>query len=410
MEKYGINLEKYAELIVKVGLNLQRGEELVISAPVESAELVRAVTAQGYNSGAKLVTVFYDDEVVARQTYINADTSVITDIPDFVKAGKKYIVDKKAVYLGIICDDPEIFDGVEPEKITARQRAVVKACPEYRKSLDNNETRWCLVAYPHEKWAKKVFPDTENYMQLLGEKIATSLWLDEQNTIELWKEQSQNLARRSQKLNEAKIKSFHYKNSLGTDFTVQMPKGYIFSGANEKGTLDGINFVANMPTQEVFSSPDYRTANGKLVASMPLVRNGVIIKDFYLVFKDGVVVEYNAKEGEQTLKEILDIDDGMKRLGEIALVDYDSPIRRSGVLYYETLFDENASCHFALGKSFSSCYTGGNAMSKEELLKVGLNDSLSHVDFMVGTKDLSITAELENGETMVIFANGKWAF
>ena len=193
MEKFGLNLEKYAELIIKVGLNLQSGEELVISAPVESADLVRAVTSMAYNSGAKLVTVFYDDEVVARQTYLNADSSVICDIPTYLKESKKYIVDSKAVYLGIICDDPEIFDGVEPEKITARQRAVVKACPEYRKSLDNNQTRWCLVAYPHEKWAKKVFPNKSNAMELLGEKIATSLWLDKENCLALWKEHANNL-------------------------------------------------------------------------------------------------------------------------------------------------------------------------------------------------------------------------
>ncbi len=410
MEKFGIDLEKYSELILKVGLNLQSGEELVISSPVEAVDLVREVTKKAYSLGAKLVTVFYDDEVVSRLTYQSVDTEIIEQIPEHIKTAKKYIVDKRAVYLGILCDDPEAFEGVDPAKITARQRAVVKACPEYRKSLDNNETRWCLVAYPHYKWASKVFPSADNPMQLLGEKIAQSLWLDKEDYLEKWANHATSLSRRSKILNEAKIKSFHYKNSLGTDFTIDMPKGYIFSGANEKGTLDGVEFVANMPTQEVFSSPDYRTANGKLVASLPLVRNGVIIKDFYLEFNNGVVVKYEAKEGEQTLKEILEIDEGMKRLGEIALVDYNSPIRQSGVLYLETLFDENASCHFALGKSFSSCYEGGSKMTKEELKKVGLNDSLSHVDFMVGTEDLTIEATCENGEVMLVFKDGKWAF
>lgn len=410
MEKFGLDLEKYSELILKIGLNIQVGEELVISAPVESVDLVRAVTSKAYQLGAKLVTVFYDDEVVAKSTYLNVSTEIIEQIPQHVISAKQYIVDKKAVYLGILCDDPEAFEGVEPSKITARQRAIVKACPEYRKSLDNNETRWCLVAYPHEKWAKKVFKNSENSMQLLGEKIAQSLWLDKDDCLKRWEEHARCLSRRSKILNEAKIKSFHYKNSIGTDFTIEMPKGYIFSGANEKGTLDGVEFVANMPTQEVFSSPNFRTANGTLVASLPLVRNGVIIKDFYLKFKDGVVVEYKAKEGEQTLKEILDIDQGMKSLGEIALVDYSSPIRQSNILYLETLFDENASCHFALGKSFSSCFSGGNKMSKEELLSVGLNDSLSHVDFMVGTKDLNIEATTESGEIITIFKDGKWAF
>lgn len=409
MEKFGIDLEKYSDLILKVGLNLQKGEELVISSPVEAVDLVREVTKKAYRYGAKLVTVFYEDEVVARETYLSVDKNLLEQIPEHTKSAKKYIVDKRAVYLGILCDDPEAFEGVDPSKITARQRAVVKACPEYRRSLDNNQTRWCLVAYPHPNWANKVF-ESQNSMTLLGEKIAQSLWLDKEDYLQRWSNHAESLSRRSKILNEAKIKKFHYKNSLGTDFTIGMPKGYIFSGANEKGTLDGVDFVANMPTQEVFSSPDYKTANGKLVASLPLVRNGVIIKDFYLEFKDGVVVNYKAKEGEQTLKEILEIDEGMKSLGEIALVDYDSPIRQSKVLYLETLFDENASCHFALGKSFSSCYEGGSKMTKEQLKEVGLNDSVSHVDFMVGTEDLTIEAECENGEKMLVFKDGKWAF
>lgn len=410
MEIYGIDLDRYSKVIIDIGLNLQVGEELVISAPIESAPLVRQVTKYAYKKGAKLVTVFYSDDIVSRETFLNVETDIIADIPLHVKSGKDYIVQKKAVYLGILCDDPTVFDGVDPLKIVARQKAIVKACPEYRKSLDTNSTRWCLVAFPNKKWADLVFGNKEDSITMLGEKIATAMWIDKENYLELWQEHTQKLKERSQFLNNAKIKSFTYKNSIGTNFTIDMPQDYIFSGANEKGNLDGVDFVANMPTQEVFSSPDFRTANGTLVSSMPLVVNGVIVDNFKFEFKNGEMVSYSAEKGLETLESILSIDDGMKRLGEIALVDYSSPIRQSGVLFYETLFDENASCHFALGKSFSSCYKNGNNTSEEELLKVGLNKSDSHVDFMVGTKDLSIIATTFSGEKIEIFKNGKWTF
>jgi len=410
MEKYGIDLNRYSEVIVEIGLNLQRGEELVISAPVESVPLVRAVTEYAYKKGAKLVTVFYSDDEVAKQTYLNVSLEQVEQIPTWLINTKDYVVDSKAVYLGIISEDPAVFNGVDPQKIVARQKAIVKACPRYRKSLDTNSTRWCLVAFPNENWAKVVFGKDERAIDKLGEKIATAMWIDKPNYLQLWQEHCKNLQNRSEILNKAKIKTFIYKNSLGTNFSIDMPDKYIFSGANEVGYLDGVNFVANMPTQEVFSSPDFRTANGKLVASMPLVRNGTIIDKFELEFKNGELVSYKAEQGEETLKSIVEMDKGMSRLGEIALVDYNSPIRQSNVLYYETLFDENASCHFALGRAFPACYENGNSMTEEELERVGLNKSSSHVDFMVGTKDLQIEAITHNGDRLIIFKDGKWTF
>ena len=410
MEKNGLDLEKYSLLIVKKGLNLQRGEELVISSPVEAVSLVRAVSKTAYLQGAKKVTVFYTDNILLKDRFTFENESTLTDVENWYVSAKNYIVEKKACYLGIISDDPSVFDGVNPKLIAERQKALTKACPKYRDSLDSNRTRWCLVAYPNIAWAKLVFPESDNAVEELGKRISQTLWLDRADYLERWDRHSDSLSSRSEILNKSKIVSFHYSSSNGTDFTVGMPKGYIFTGAREKGSADGVYFIANMPTQEVFSSPDYRTVNGKIVSTMPLVRNGVIIDGFYFVFKDGVVVDFGAKRGYETLKEILDADDGMKRLGEIALVGYDSPIRNTGVLFYETLFDENASCHFALGKSFSSCYTGGTDMTKEELLKVGLNDSVNHVDFMVGAKDLSITALCEDGSTLPVFENGDWLF
>ena len=208
-------------------------------------------------------------------------------------------------------------------------------------------------------------------------------------------------------MNEANIKSFRYKNSIGTDFRIGMPKGYIFTGAVEK-SRGGVDFTANLPTEEVFSSPDKNTAEGTLVAALPLVRNGVIIENFSLTFEKGRVVDFKAEKGYDTLKEIIETDEGSHRLGEIALIGYDSPIQNLKTLFYETLFDENASCHFALGRAFPTCLKGGEDMSDEELSAAGLNNSLEHVDFMVGTKDLSIVAATEDGREIEIFRNGNW--
>lgn len=409
MVKFGLDLEKYSKIAIKYGLNVQKGQEVVISSPVTAYEFVRVLVKTAYAEGSGKVTVFYDDEEVLKQNFINDKEEVLLNVPEYFKAQKKYIVDKKACYLGIISDNPSVFEGVDAKRIALRQKAVTKACPEYRASLDNNATRWCLVAYPCKEWADLAFNGSPDAMEKLGENISKAMWLDG-NAEEKWLNHVENLKRRSEFLNNAGIVKFRYKNSLGTDFEIKMPDKYIFSGANDVGSEDGVEFIANMPTQEVFSSPDMNSANGKLVASMPLVRNGVVIDKFYFVFKEGKVVEYSAEKGEDTLKEILEADEGMKRLGEIALVGYNSPIRQTGVLFYETLFDENASCHFALGKSFASSYKGGTKMSKEELKAVGLNDSVNHVDFMVGTSDLEITAELKNGKTIKIFENGNWTF
>lgn len=410
MVKYGIDLEKYAYITLKYGLNVQKGQEVVISSPVNCYEFVRVLTKKAYELSSGKVTVFYEDDEVLKQNFINDEQEASLDVPEWFKQTKKYIVDKKACYLGIISDNPSVFEGVDAKKIAARQKAVTKACPEYRASLDNNATRWCLIAYPCKEWADLAFNGSPDAMEKLGENIAKSIWLDRDDCEEKWKEHVASLKRRSEFLNKAGIVKFRYKNSLGTDFEIKMPDKYIFSGANDVGSKDGVEFIANMPTQEVFSSPDMNSANGKLAASLPLVRNGVVIEDFYFVFKEGKVVEFGAKKGEDTLREILNADEGMKRLGEIALVGYNSPIRQTGVLFYETLFDENASCHFALGKSFPSSYKGGTEMSKEELKAVGLNDSVNHVDFMVGTPDLEITAELSSGKVIKIFENGDWTF
>lgn len=404
-------LKKYAELLVGTGVNLQKGETLVVSSPIGAADLAEEIALCAYRKKAANVEMLWSDEKIARMGYRYRTKRSLSEVPEWVIAQRKHFIEKKIAYLVILSDDPENLKGIDPEKTAAARRARAKALAEFREYTSSNKIRWCIGSYPNKAWAKKMFPDlsAREAVKKQWEYIAKTMRLDAEDHVAAWEEHQKNLERRSAVLNGAKIRSFTYRNSLGTDFTVAMPKGYIFCGGAEKSVPDGIPFTANMPTEEVFSCPDYRTANGKLVASKPLCRNGQMIRDFWFEFKDGKIVGYGAKEGYENLKSIVETDEGSRSLGEIALVGYHSPIQSLGAMFYETLFDENASCHFAIGDCYPCCIEGGGDMTEEQLKEKGLNHSLEHVDFMVGTEDLSIVAEKENGEKLVVFENGDWA-
>ncbi|MBO7377471.1 MAG: aminopeptidase [Clostridia bacterium] len=402
-------LTQYAKLIIKQGVNLVPGETVAIACPVNAAELAETIAEEAYKAGASEVVTFWSDAKISKLAYEYESVESLTSIPDYVVASRDYILEKKGVYIYIISTLPGLLKDVDASKVAAASRASSKALHRFRESTGINATRWCLVAYPNESWAKKMFPDlsAKDALEKQWEYMHKTLRLDKEDYLGAWKEHQENLARRSKFLNEAKIKKFHYKNSIGTDFTIGMPKGYIFTGAVEK-SRDGVDFTANLPTEEVFSSPDMNTAEGTLVAALPLVRNGAIIKNFSITFEKGRIVDYKAEEGYDTLKEIIETDEGSHRLGEIALIGFDSPIQNLRALFWETLFDENASCHFAIGRGFPTCLEGGADMTKEQLAAAGVNDSLQHVDFMVGTKDLDITATTESGEEIAVFRGGNW--
>ncbi len=402
-------LDEYGMLAVRQGINLQRGESLVIASPIECGDFARAIAEQGYKAGAKKVTVFWRDSEMSKLSYKYEDIDTLTDIPQWLVDSRSYVVDTKACYINIISDDPEGFVDVDPKKLIASSRASRVALKKFRDSTSNNNTRWLIVAYPNAAWAKKMFPNLSESeaVDKQWEYIHKTMRMDTKDSLKAWKEHENALCERSKFLNEAHIKTFRYTNSLGTDFTIGMPEGYKFTGAREK-SLGGVDFTANMPTEEVFSSPDRMTANGTLVASMPLIHNGNLIENFAITFKDGKVVDYRAEKGYEILKGIIETDEGSHYLGEIALVGYNTPIQNLKTLFYNTLFDENASCHFALGNGFPSCLKGGSEMSEEELKKHGLNVSLEHTDFMVGTADLTITATTADGKTLSIFKNGDW--
>lgn len=402
-------LKKYANLVVRVGVNLQKGEELVINAGVESAFFVRYVAEKAYEAGAKCVTIFWSDEKLSRMKLIHEDLSVLTDIPNWLVESRNYVVEKKAAYIAILAEDPEIYEGIAPDKIAATTKARRQAYKRFYEASMSNEIRWSLVAIPNLAWAKKISPTLpdEVAVRYLWSLIFKTMRLDKEDSVKAWKDHQERLKKICAWLGKKKFTALKYKNSLGTDFTIGLPKGYLFTGGCEKGK-DGIEFSANMPTEEVFSAPDKLTASGKVVASMPLFYNGNKIEHFYFVFKDGKVVEYDALIGKDILKGLIETDEGSSYLGEVALVEYNSPIQNLKTLFYNTLFDENASCHFALGKAYP-CITGAENMTKEELLSLGLNESLEHVDFMIGTEDLSIIGIDKNGKETPVFINGNFA-
>ena len=404
-------ISNYADLLIRVGVNLQKKEKLVISAPVIAADLVREIANKAYKNGAREVEVLWNDESLLRLDYKYRSMKSLAAVPEWGKLQRDGFIEDRVCYIVIASHDPEALKKVKTEKIATARRAKNLAFAKFRDYTSSNKIRWTIAAYPNKAWAKKVFPQDSSSaaMKKLWNAIIASVRLDADSPMKAWEEHQNNLQRRCKILNDAKIKKLTYKNSIGTNFSVSMPKNYLFCGGAEEGALDGVMFTANMPTEEVFSSPERLSANGKLVSAMPLCRNGQIIDNFWIEFKNGKIIGYGAEKGYENLKSIIESDEGSHYLGEIALVGYSSPIRNQGVLFYETLFDENASCHFAIGDSYPNCVKNGGDMNEDELKAAGLNCSVEHVDFMVGTKDLSIVCETEDGKKFDVFKNGEWA-
>lgn len=403
-------IRKYAKLMVKVGACVRKDDEVLIISSLEGAPLAQAMTEYCYKAKAKRVTVSYVDDKATRLHYLYQDKETLSEIPSWEADMKNSCRGKHAVTIRILSEDPHLFDGIDPDKIAARSRATHKAVKEYYDNAMANKIRWTLCAVPSEEWAKTVFPDLSpsKAVAALWNLIIKAMRLDCKDSVKAWQDFQNRSLVRIEKLNSLRLKELRYKNSLGTDFTVGLPESAYFSGAKENTTY-GAPFCANMPTEEIFTLPDRNSGNGRIVASMPLVHNGTVIEDFYLVIKDGKIVDFNAKKGYETLKNVIETDEGSRYLGEVALVQYDSPIQNLKTLFYNTLFDENASCHFAIGKAYP-LINGAEKMSDEELAALGVNFSDEHVDFMVGTSDLSITGISSDGTETPIFRDGNFCF
>lgn len=404
-------LKKYARLIIKCGINIQKDQILVVSSPIECAYFTRMIAEVAYEEGAREVVVKWEDELLTRIKYIKAPEEVFNEYPSWQKEFYLSYVRKGAGFLSISASDPEVMKGVKPERMAKWGKISSLALREYWDRLMSNKNVWCVASIPTKPWAKKVFPDLseEEAVEKLWENIFKTVRVDMEDPVAAWDEHKSNLKKSMEFLNNSKFKFLHYKNSLGTDLRIELPKDHIWLGGSDL-TPEGVEFIANMPTEEVFTLPKKNGVNGVVWSSMPINRNGNIIDKFSLTFKEGRIVDFSAEEGYDVLKTLVETDEGSRYLGEVALVPYASPISKLGILFYNTLFDENASCHLAIGEAYPVCIKNGENMSKEELKKAEVNDSSVHVDFMIGTKDLEITGITESGQEIPVFKDGNFAY
>lgn len=404
-------MNKYAKLIVKRGINLQENQILVIDASIEHAMLVREITKVAYENKARDVIVNYHDQYISYLRYKNNNLDFFNSIPNYIKELRNQYTSLNACFLSIIGDDPEGLKGIEASKLQAYSIAYHKACKPYYDGMDLGINRWCIVGAPTLRWANKVYPEQSDKeaLESLWNAIYKVCYVNKEDPVLFYDSYRRSFEARVNYLNKLNIKELHYTNSKGTNLYVGMNKNYLFAGGGSY-TRDGIYSFPNIPTVEIFTSPCFNLVNGRVYNTLPLYYNGNVVDDFYLDFKDGRVVNYKAKTGQEILASIIETDNGSHYLGEIALVPYDSPISNMKTLFYNTLFDENASCHIALGKGFSECIKDGLNMNKEQLLEKGINDSLTHVDFMIGSEDLHIDAKLDNNEIITIFDKGNWGF
>lgn len=401
-------LSEYARLCVEVGVNVQQDQCVVINASIETKEFTRLLVEHAYKAGARDVFVRWSDGVMTRLKYQYAPKEEFETFPEWMKASFDHYLDRDTCYISVSAEDPELLKGLDNEKIQAMVKAQSKALVRQRKALMNDEYCWLVVSVPTDKWAQKVFPNSERPMEDLWNAIFDATRMDLEDPVGAWKRHLDFLSDRVNYMNEMNFKYLHYTSSNGTDLHIELPEGHIWAGGGAYSTK-GTFFVANMPTEEIFTMPRRDGVNGTVYSTKPLVYTGRLIDEFRLTFKAGEVVDYDAKVGKEVLKELLEIDEGSRRLGEVALVPYDSPISNSNILFYNTLFDENASCHLAFGKAYPTNIKDGAKMSEEELKAHGVNDSMTHNDFMVGTADLHIVGEKHDGTKVDIFVNGNWA-
>ncbi|GGH22043.1 aminopeptidase [Paenibacillus segetis] len=409
MSQFQEKLQKYAELAVKVGVNVQKGQTLVVNATIDSAELVRLIVKQAYEAGARFVKVNWSDDTVTRLRYDMAAEESFKDEPKWYAGEMTELVENGAAVLHVISSDPDLLSGVSSERLTNHQISYGKAMSKYREYQMSDKFSWSIVAVPSKAWAAKVFPNLPEDQQIdaLWEAIFRTVRIDQEDTLGAWEEHIANLNAKAVYLNQKKFHKLHYVAN-GTDLTIELPKGHLWVAAdsiNEQGNT----FVANLPTEEVFTAPQRNGVNGTVASTKPLSYNGNIIDNFSITFENGRIVSFKAEVGEATLKQLIDLDEGSHYLGEVALVPHGSPISQSGILFYNTLFDENASNHLAIGNAYAFTLEGGKSMTKEEQEQHGLNSSLNHVDFMVGAADMNIFGITEDGQEEQIFANGNWA-
>lgn len=405
-------LNKYAAFTVQVGVNVQKGQTLIIRCPVEGAYFGRACMEAAYKAGARDVVIRWEDEKAARiRMELGEEEALSETKPYELRSYLDYAESEGGCcLLAIHASDPEIFKGLDTAKINRVSLAKQEAMKSWREYTMKDRVQWCVVAIPTPAWAASVFPGLaeDEAQEKLWSAIFDVCRVTGGDPVSAWKEHVAKTSACRDKLNELQLESIHMTSANGTDLTVGLADGHTWEGACSKAE-NGAVFIANVPTEEVFTAPHRERVNGVVKGTKPYVYNGQLIEGFSVTFKDGVVVDYSAEKNAELLGQLLDSDEGARRIGEIALVPASSPINRSGLLFYNTLFDENAACHIAFGAGYPTTVKGGAAMTTEELLACGVNDSAIHEDVMVGAEDMTITGLTKTGETVTIFENGEWA-
>lgn len=402
-------MRSYAKLIVRVGANVQKGQEVRVFASLDQPEFIKMLAEECYKAGASRVTVDWNYPELTKLSARYMKLRDLSETREWEKVRMQDMVDHLPVRIFIESEDPDGLRGINPKYFKAFA-ARIKISKPYRDAIDNKH-QWCIAAVPGEAWAKKVHPELSKRaaVEQLWKDILYTARADGEDPIADWEEHNRDLKARSKYLNDLHLRELRYHSANGTDFKVGLiPTAEFHAGRDT--TMQGVVYDPNMPTEEVFTSPDRRTAEGIVYATKPLSYQGQLIENFSVRFEKGRAVEVKAEKGQDVLEQIISMDEGCHYLGECALVPKESPIHQSGLLFYNTLFDENAACHLALGFGFDECVKGFENMTKEELYEIGVNDAGNHTDFMIGSDDLSIDGVDEHGNVHPIFRNGTWAF
>lgn len=402
-------LKKYARLIAETGVATEKGHTVVLQISVEQAPLARLITQEAYKLGAAEVIVQWTDDQIQREFLLHAATDRIENVPQSKIDQADEWLEKGASRISVVSADPDALAGVDSHRVASYQSANGKALMNLRKATQANKVSWTVVAAAGKQWAAKVFPELpeEKQVEALWDQIFKTTRVYEEDPVLAWKKHDEKLAKKAEELNREQFSALHY-TAPGTDIIIGLPKNHLWEGAGSYNAR-GEKFMANMPTEEVFTAPDSHRVDGYISSTKPLSYAGTIISGMKFTFKDGKVVDFSAEQGEDVLAKLLDTDEGARRLGEVALVPDPSPISQSGIIFFNTLFDENASNHLALGSAYAFSVKGGTEMSDEELAEAGLNRSQTHVDFMVGSDKMDIDGIREDGSTVPIFRNGDWA-
>ncbi|MCL2629016.1 MAG: aminopeptidase [Oscillospiraceae bacterium] len=404
------HLDEYIELIVRKGVNIQPGQQFVITSSVECALFAQKAMKVAFEAGASNVHIRWIDDICSRQKFLMANDSIFDVFPPWDKLMMDTLAAEGAAFMRVSSSDPEMYKGVDSGRLSRYDVASSAALKDYFEKIRTGGVRWCVASVPSEAWAKKVFPDAktaDEAISLLWKSIFDATRIGNGNALSLWDNHVETLKKRVKQLGDYQFKELHLTNSAGTDLRMQMPENHLWRGGGDTAK-DGFYFLPNIPTEELYSAPKADGVNGTVVGTMPSVFHGNVIDDFSITFKDGKVVSYKAAVGEEYLKNMIYDVPGMDMLGEIALVEHNSPISNTGVLFYNTLYDENASCHLALGSAYPDSIVGGSAMSEEQRKACGLNVSDSHHDFMFGSADMSIVGITASGESVTVFKDGNF--